>query len=106
MISGRSTDRRSTLSVCSLLDAPNPATPRSTVAAASPFRRNRSSSASYSGRPWYLSLSPMKTRISVRSPRNVSVIESSQELVRERRAGDDGQDAAENRGGHVERGGR
>src|ERR1044072_4940912 len=46
----------------------------------------------------------MKTRISVRSRRNVSVIESSQELVRERRAGDDGQDAAENRGGHVERG--
>ena len=70
MMSGRSRERRSTFSVCTTLEAPNPATPRITVAPASPFSRNFSSSASYSGLPWYLSLSPMKMRISVRSPLN------------------------------------
>src|SRR5438552_8428815 len=64
MMSGRSRERRSTFSVCTTLEAPNPATPRITVAPASPFSRNFSSSASYSGLPWYLSLSPMKMRIS------------------------------------------
>src|SRR6266550_280963 len=102
MINGRSTESRSTLSVCILLDAPNPATPRSTVAPARPLPRNRSSNASYNGLPWYLSLSPMKTRISVRWPRNCSVIGTSQEFVAERRAQHHGADAAHNRRAHVE----
>src|SRR5437016_1756791 len=68
MIIGRSSDSRSTFSVCILLLAPNPATPRNTVAPASPFSRNRSRIASYSGLPWCLSLSPMKMRRRVRSP--------------------------------------
>ena len=51
MMSGRSSDSRSTLSVCITLEAPKPATPRSTVAPASPLARSFSSSASYSGLP-------------------------------------------------------
>src|SRR6266576_1640619 len=104
MINGRSTESRSTLSVCILLDAPNPATPRSTVAPASPLPRNRSSNASYNGLPWYLSLSPMKTRMSVRSPRNCSVIGASQEFVAERRSQQHGDDATHDRRAHVEGG--
>src|SRR5215207_7975504 len=42
--------------------------PRSTVAPANPRSRSRSTSASYSGFPWYLSRSPMWMRIRVRSP--------------------------------------
>src|SRR5256712_1180564 len=103
MISGRSTDSRSTLSVWILLDAPNPATPRNTVAPARPLLRKRWSNASYSGLPWNLSLSPMKTRISVRSPRNCSVIEPSQEFAAQRRSHHHGGHAAENRRAHVER---
>src|SRR5207247_1209258 len=43
----------------------------------------------------------MKTRISVRWPRNCSVIGTSQEFVAERRAEHDGADAARNRRAHV-----
>src|SRR5881396_2924807 len=51
MMSGRSSESRSTLSVWTTLDAPKPATPRSTVAPASPLCRRRSSNASYNGFP-------------------------------------------------------
>lgn len=44
-------------SLWTTLLAPNPETPRNTVAPASPFLRKSSSSASYSGRPRYVSLS-------------------------------------------------
>src|SRR5439155_11825900 len=104
MIIGRSIESRSTLSVWSLLDAPKPATPRRTVAPARPLLRKRSSNASYRGLPLYLSLSPIKTRISVRSPRNRSVIGTSQEFVAERRSKDHRDDAAPDRCAHVEDG--
>src|SRR5438552_14556878 len=45
----------------------------------------------------------MKTRISVRSPRNCSVIETSQEFAAERRSQRHGGHTAENRRTHVER---
>src|SRR5258705_4902496 len=104
MITGRWTERRCRWPLCIWLDAPNPATPRSTVAPASPLPRNRSSNASYKGLPWYLSLSPMKTRMSVRSPRNCSVIGASQEFVAERRSQQHGDDATHDRRAHVKGG--
>src|SRR2546421_5799742 len=102
-MSGRSIDSLSTLSVCILLDAPNPATPRSTVAPASPLVRKRSSNASYSGFPWYLSLSPMNTRINVRSPRNCSVMLASEEFAAERHAQHDRAQTADDRRAHIKR---
>src|SRR2546427_13187960 len=91
-------------SVAIWLVALSPPTPPRASGPASPLLRKRSSNASYSGLPWYLSLSPMKTRISVRSPRNDSVMQASQESVGERGSQYDRDDTAKNGGAHVDSG--